>query len=445
MRVLLVFPELSRTKYDFIGISEDECLELEYLSAVLKEASHDVMIIDGQIQKINVAKAIKTFKPEAVYLCGRTRQENFMLEYCALAKEYDPALTTIIGGMHAQLCYERLYDSNVDFIIKTFDPYTIIEVLRGNTQADSISYRVGQEWISNPTKPFDASRLPLPDRSFFDAHPDSYRYLELEHAAWVRTAYSCPFHCEFCHRNKLNVGRYSTRSIADVLNEIKNINATNIYICDDDFLISRNRVAEFVRLIREQGVNKKYICYGRADFIAKNPSLMRELKNIGLHYCLVGLEATDDTNLRRYNKRSDVDSNVRAIEICNDLDIKLMGIFIADLDFRPGDFNNLYKWIVDHQLKHVAVTIYTPEMCTPDFDRYRDRMITDNPSHWDYLHVVAKPTHISVKHFYFCYYKLLFRLLLRARRDGIYDFLDYRSFFWDFLRGMFVKRKNDNE
>ena len=445
MRVLLIYPELSRTNYDFIGISEDECLELEYLSAVLKQNSHDVMILDGQIGKINVSNAISDYKPDAVYLCGRARQENFMLEYCAAAKKFNAGTMTIIGGIHAQICFSRLYNESVDYIIKTFDPYKIIELIKGDTQTDGICYRNGNEWISNDTQPFDISRLPLPDRTHFDTHPRSYRYLELEHAAWLRTAFSCPYRCEFCHRNKTNSSKYSARDIAAVIAEIKGINADNIYICDDDFLIDRTRIAEFAHLIKANDIRKKFICYGRADFIAENKDLMRLLKDIGLYYCIVGLEATDDTSLAKYNKKTDINSNLDAITICRELGINLMGLFLADLDFKPRDFRNLYKWIVAHNLKHTAVTIYTPELCTENYERYKERIITDNPSHWDYLHVVAKPAHISVSHFYFCYYKLLVKLLLRAKKDGIYDFLDYKKFILDFIRGMFVKRRHDDK
>ena len=34
---LLIHPEISRTKYNFVGIIENECLELEYISSMLKE------------------------------------------------------------------------------------------------------------------------------------------------------------------------------------------------------------------------------------------------------------------------------------------------------------------------------------------------------------------------------------------------------------------------
>ena len=122
-----------------------------------------------------------------------------------------------------------------------------------------------------------------------------------------------------------------------------------------------------------------------------------------------------------------------------------MGMFIVDLDFTKKDFKNLYKWIKDHNLKHVAVSIFTPELGLENFSKYKDRMITDNPSHYDYLHLVAKPTHMSVKRYYFHYYKLLIKLFLKAKREGVYDFIDYGDYIRSFISNMFRKRKNDDE
>ena len=40
LTILLIHPEISRTKYNFVGIIENECLELEYIEAILKEKGH---------------------------------------------------------------------------------------------------------------------------------------------------------------------------------------------------------------------------------------------------------------------------------------------------------------------------------------------------------------------------------------------------------------------
>ena len=241
------------------------------------------------------------------------------------------------------------------------------------------------------------------------------------------------------------MGQLSCRDIDDVVDEIAQIDAGNIYIVDDDFLYDTDRLNQFVEEVRKRKIDKKYICYGRADYIAHNPDMMKKLKEIGLYYVLSGLEAIEDSYMERYEKRSDVENNVQSILICNRLGIRIMGMFIIDLGFRAKDFRALYRWIAEHQVRHVALSIFTPELCTPTYEQYRDRIITDNPSHFDYLHLVAQPDHMSVKSFYFHYYVLLIRLFLKARREGVYDFIDYGEYIRSFVANIFRrKRRNDD-
>ncbi|WP_026653857.1 B12-binding domain-containing radical SAM protein [Butyrivibrio proteoclasticus] len=451
---LLIHPEISRTRYNFVGVIENECLELEQISIMLKKKGHRVYLYDGQVEKISVPEALKMYKPDVVYVCGRTRQENFMLEYCQNAKDYNPNTLTIIGGLHVQLAYQRMYRDYVDYILTSFDIYKILDLVDYSIfqnqhivlkEISGICYKEDGQWHYNKQEPFDIDLLPAPDRSYFYAHPDNYRYLELKHAAWVRTAFSCPYHCRFCARNRMNAGAYSRRNIDAVVDEIEQIESDNIYIVDDDFLFDEERLKRFITLIKKRKIKKRYICYGRSDFIARHKKLMRKLRDIGLYYVLVGLEAFDDSYLTDYNKRSSMENNSKTIEICNELGINIMGMFILDLGFTGKDFRNLYRYIREHSLKHVAVSIFTPEFGLETYNKYKDRIITDNPSHFDYLHVVAKPDKISVKRFYFHYYVLLIRLFLRAQRQGIYDFINYGDYIRSFVLNMFRKRKNDNE
>lgn len=451
--ILLVHPEISRTKYNFKGVIENECLELEYISALLKAQGYTVYLWDGQVETTGFQTALATYQPDAVYVCGRTRQENFMLEYCRDAKARNKQTVTLIGGLHAQLSYQRMQKAYVDYILTSFDIFCIPDVLcyafgTAAVELQTISgicYQSGGNWVNQPAVPFDIKRLPLPDRTYFDSHPDNYRYLELEHAAWVRTAYCCPYRCSFCHRNRMNCGKYVCRDIADVVEEIANVQSDNIYICDDDFLYDKERLALFIKLIREKQIKKRYIVYGRTDFIAANEDLMKELQEIGLYYVLAGLESIEDTALQSYHKMNQVDNNIKSIAICKKIGVHLMGMFIIGYDFTPKDFKKLYRWISEHGLRNTAVSIYTPEMGTENYRLHESRLITTNPSHWDYLHLTVQPEKMGVKRFYFCYYRLLIKLFLKAKKEGVYDFIDYGDYIKSFIGNIFrAKRKNDD-
>lgn len=435
--VLLVHPEISRTKYNFAGIIDNEPLELEYIYAMLKNEGYTPYIWDGQVEKLPFVKRLHELKPYVVYICGRTRQENFMKEYAFAAKKC--GAVTMIGGLHAQRCYKRFFKDYIDYVFTGFDTEPIRSVLCGDplNKINSLCWKRDGHWVINKAVPHDIRKLIRPDRTYFYEHTDRYRYLELLPAAHIRTSYSCPYKCSFCIRNKLNCGVYSQRDIADVVDEIEHIDCDNIYMIDDDFLFDKKRLEEFVRLIRERNIHKHYVCYGRADFIALHPDLMRRLKEIGMYYVLIGIEAADNSHLNAYSKRTDNDINTKAVNLLRSLGINAMGMFIVDLDYTASDFRDIWKWVKKNDLRHVAVSIFTPEMNTELIKKYRGRLITHDPSHWDYLHVVVRPEKMSVRRYYFHYHILLIRLFIRSWRQGVYDFLDYRFFISSMLKNLF--------
>ena len=456
MKILLANPETSRSKYDYAGIIDDEPYELECLSAYLLDKGIETVIWDGQMDK-NFWGIFRRENPDYVYFCGRTRQENFIKEYCGVCKSGNKSsvkeVVTIVGGIHAQCCPHRFFTDDVDYVVTTFDPKAVYDIIEGNTDSwgSSVPGYIpgngsnpetinGEEYWHgkvSPSLPFDIKKMPRADRSNFYKYGARYCYLELRPCAIIRTAFCCPYSCSFCYRNRLNCGKYTSRDIADVVDEIESIDCENIYIIDDDFLVGTERLEKFVSLIKAKNIRKKFVCFGRADFIVKHPDIIKELAEIGFYYILTGLEYIENRRLSDTNKRSGVNTNDRAIKILHDSGIHMMGMFITDLDFKKKDFKNLYRWIKHFKLKHVAVSIYTPEMCLENFEEYRDRLVTEDPSEWDYLHVVAKPTHLSVKKYYFYYHLLLIKLFLRAKRQGIYDFMDYKAFIMSFVKNLF--------
>ncbi len=455
-KVLLAIPEESRSIYDFKGIIENECLDLEYISATLDRERYEVSFWDGKIEEQSLKTKLESFNPDAVFMAGRDFQENFMLEYASLIKQKNPDTITIYGGFHAQLCYERLCRDNVDFVVRSFNPYKvseIIETLLGNDDPTKdifsgirdICYKKDGEWIINECDPADLNTFPRPDRSYFYENSNHYNYLELKQAAWVRTAFCCPYKCKFCTRNKMNMGVYSAREIKDVVDEIAEIKSENIYIVDDDFLVNEKRVKEFIACVKEKNIKKRYICYGRSDFVASHDGIMKELAEIGFYYILVGLETIREGILDEYDKRNSLENNLKSIEICNKYNLNLMGMFILDLDFEKKDFKNLYSFIKKHNMKHVAVSIFTPALGLSNSEEYKDRMITDDPAKYDFLHLVCKPDKLSVNKFYRYYYILLIKLMLKAKKDGIYDFVDYGMFIKAFIKNIFKGNKRDDE
>ena len=439
IRVLLVRPEESRSRYDFQGIIENECLELEWIQAILEDHGYEVTIFDKQVEKQSFQDFIQEKDFDVFYGEGRCFQESYILEYAIAFKQRLKGLT-ILGGNHAQVCKERYFQDGIDVVLSGYNYYDLPSIIEGNRDVCNISYHKEGTWFSNEMKAIDISDMPLPDRSYFYEHPDRYRYLDLKHAMWLRSSFSCPYRCRFCIRNYLNHHTYSRRDVISLVDEIEINDNKNVYLVDDDFLFDESYVRQFIAEIERRKIKRNYICYGRADFIASHEEIIADFKKIGLVYVLVGLEDIRNEKLDAYNKRNTVENNEKCIEICHKYGVRLIAMFIVGLDFKGKDFRELYDYIVRHDLKHVAVSIYTPEMGMDHGMEY----ITDDPSHFDYLHLVCKPEHLSVRMWYFHYYVLLIRLFLKGRREGVYDFIDYGEYIRSFIGNIFRQRGENN-
>lgn len=447
MKVLLIRPQ-APNKLSFTKILDSEPLELEYLHTVLAKAGFDDYIFDGLIEKQTVAEAIKREKPNVVAVTGYITQEKLMLAFCKKAKELNPDIATVIGGVHAQRNFERFYSPYVDYIfrseccnafvdlISTIDKNPKLDLSEINGLCYKNAYSA---WTCSPLTPTDINSLPIPDRTFFNKNKTHFRYLDLTEVATIKTAFSCPYNCNFCYCTLLAGGNYKARDLNLVIEELKNIDAANVQIVDDDFLVDRNRLTDFIRLVKENNINKTYICYARADFIAENGELVKALADIGFKYFLVGLEAVTDDELTGYHKQTSTDVNKKCVDVINETSAHCIALMIAPIDATKKYFEDLYKWIKDNNLKYVTVSIFTPIPGTALFDAYEDRITSTNIEDWDFLHLVLEPANLTKRQFYWQYNKLFLRLYKIAKETGIYDFMDLK-FYKKMLQNYLIRK-----
>ncbi len=447
-KILLINPEESRTIWTLSGVIDDEPLDIEMVYTVLKEAKYNVRIHDIQRdENEKIEDVIKEYKPNAIFINGVVKQVPFILEYIKLTKNIDKNIITIIGGNYAEYNYKKLYCEELDYVSRSYDPYVILNIIKymdgKKIDLDSLNglcYRKNEKWIETKIKPVDIQTLPIIDRTFFYKHKMKFKYMDIQPIAHIRTAYSCPYKCKFCYRTMLNSRKYSSRKIEDIVNEVKNIDCENIYFIDDDFLFDRKRLEKFIELIKNKKIKKNYVCYGRVDFIINNIDIMKQLKEIGLLYVIVGLEAANDNYLDKYNKKININDSEKCIHILEDIGIRCMGLFIVDIDFTPKDFNNMYKWIKKSGLKRLGYSIYTPLPGSDLAKQYEGKYIENDLTKFDYIHTVVKPTKMSIRKFYFHYYKLVIKSFLLVKKYGTYDYIDINKWIKEFFKQIFKKK-----
>jgi radical SAM superfamily enzyme YgiQ (UPF0313 family) len=428
MKVLLVRPEVPNL-FKYANLITSEPIELEYLYTELKTQNHETLIFDGVFEERPFRKILEAFEPDLVAITGYITQEDLMIGYARQAKIHNRNVATIVGGVHVQLNPERFKVMGIDYIFRSesMESFgTLLDALEnGLTIPESVNgliHRCGDRWIENVMVPVEIDKLPIPDRSYFHAHKNRYNYLDLTSVATVKTSFSCQHNCNFCYCTKLGGGVYNARNLDLVIEELSGIDTDNILIVDDDFLADIERAKAFVEKVRATGLEKNYICYARADAVASNPGLIREMAEVGFKYFIVGLEAISDEDLRHYDKKTTEVINRKCIENIQSTNAQIIALMMVSQKATKKDFVELYKWAQKNKLVYTTVSIFTPIPGTALYEEHRDKLISKKNEHWDFLHLVLKPENMTRFQFYFHFIWLSYKLYRLGKNSGGFDF-----------------------
>lgn len=447
-KYLLVKPEPSGGLFSLDIALRTEPLELEYIAAMLTQAGDEYELFEAVFARKKFEQELEDVCPDCVVITGYITQEYDMIAYARRAKTWNENVRVIIGGSHAQLNPEHFFVKEVDFICRSDDIFAILELDRVSGEErksiNGLCYRVkGQEFVQNELRPFDINRLPVPDRSRTNGQQKYYRYLDVSPLAIIKTSTSCPYNCSFCYGNKLNCGEHSVRDLDLVMEEIAGIDSPNIQIVDDDFLYDTVRLRNFIARLREKNIQKKFVCYGRADFIAREPELMKELVEVGFSYFMVGIEAISGEQLDSYQKGTTTGINETAIQTVQNLGANLVGLFIIDIHFTRKDFREMRAYIRKMDLVYTGVSIFTPIPGTELYREYEKEILEyagkyrkkamekeklPDMRRWDFMHLVIPPVNMSRQMFYLEYYFLVMDLFRIASRKKVYQFLDFSKY-----------------
>lgn len=444
MKVLLIRPQ-APNKLSFIKILDNEPLELEYLQTALNANNIDSYIYDGLFEKISVKDTIIRENPQVVAVTGYITQQNLMIHYCNIAKAINSNIITVVGGVHAQLNYENFYDDNIDYICRSEDPFVLPKLIKAAAKGEGLDnlngliYKNKNERIINEMTTIDINTLPIPSRSFFNQHKAEYRYLELTEVGTIKTSFSCPYDCNFCYCTHLSGGHYQVRELPLIIEELQSMDCQNVQIVDDDFLVDEKRIREFIDLIKENHISKTFICYGRADFIARHPDLIKDLADIGFRYFLVGLEAVNNSQLEAMNKNTTLDDNLRCVEVINQTSAHCIALMIATIDADKDYFQGIWSFVKKTGLIYVTVSVFTPIPGTRLYEEYKDKIQDEDITSYDFLHLVLEPEKLTKIEFYKEYRRLFWRLYNRAKTKGCYDFMDMK--FYKNMLSSYFRRK----
>jgi anaerobic magnesium-protoporphyrin IX monomethyl ester cyclase len=325
-------------------------LGISYVAAGLREAGHDVSLLDCTfLQRSDALRAAVAARAEVVGIyCMATMTDEalwfagHMRDHCRL----------MVAGGPLPTCDPAPFMAHFDIVVRGEGEQAMVELLRAHeggcdlTSVRGIVYRnalvapakgeAGFSFTAERPAAKELDRIPFPARDLLPN--DSYiRYGSKKYGYAITTVMStrgCPFRCEFCS-NVIYGGAYRERSPGSVVDEIENVLALGydrISFADDVFTLNGRRVIEICHEIRRRGLGFRWECLGRVD--ALDYPLALEMKQAGCERIFFGIESGNDRMLRLMHKGITTQQARAAVEAAHSAGLQVGAFFIL---FYPGD------------------------------------------------------------------------------------------------------------
>ncbi|MBI4847358.1 MAG: cobalamin B12-binding domain-containing protein [Nitrospirae bacterium] len=435
MRILLVkpHPQLLIAKRLQQGFLHLEPLELEIVAGGVPEGN-EITICDLGIEKEPLEAfhdQLHKINPHIVGFTGYSSQSAMVKKLARLVKEHIPSAITVAGGVHATIIPADYAGGEIDIVVRGEGGTTFRELV--NRYKEGLPLHFGDVSLSPQDPDFlrkaeapppefpPVENIPRPIRDLvqrskyfcvWTSAPENRLDTIFPQTASMRTSTGCAFNCSFCVVHHIMRGKYLQRTPEDVVDEISRIKEDNIYFVDDETFLNKKRMTAVAGLLLQRGIKKKYISWARSDTIAKNPELFQLWKKAGLGLVYVGLESMRGSQLDNYNKRTNVETNRKAISVLRETGITLHASFIVDPDFSVDDFVALEKEVLDLCPAEVTFTVFSPAPGTELFQKHKDDFICDPYLFYDCMHTIL-PTRLGLKKFY-AHFARLSSVALRA-------------------------------
>lgn len=180
----------------------------------------------------------------------------------------------------------------------------------------------------------------------------------------------CKNACEFCSVHAFFGKGIRYRPVDEVVREIKEIGAKNIFFVDDNIFIDREITEKLLKALIPLKI--KWTSQASID-IAKSPELLSLIKKSGCISLIIGFETMDERNLKLMKKGVNISNNYKdAVKTLSDYGIMIYGTFIIGYDFDTTNaFSHTYEFAMKNNLMLANFNPLIPMPGTRLYERFQ--------------------------------------------------------------------------
>jgi anaerobic magnesium-protoporphyrin IX monomethyl ester cyclase len=357
----------------FIAFKGADNHGIGYMRAVLSNEGFKTRVLDLRNGNKAILRDLRKLNPMLIGFSVIFQSHfNQFIDLISLLRKEGVECHFTAGGHYASMKYEELFSlvPFLDSIVRFEGEYTILELatcLYSGTDwkiIDGLAYIKGKRIMTNPIRKVekDLDKFPVLIRPKLRKIAFNMKF------ASILAGRGCVHNCTFCNTREyyrqMSGPPKRNRSPGMVVNEMLDLHkkrGCSIFMFDDDdFPVTskndNNWILQFCKNLKSKGLNEKIIwkinC--RPDEIEeKNFRLMKEN---GLFHVFIGIEDGTDEGLKKLNKNTRVEQNIKNITLLKELEI---GFDFGFMLFQPDTtFKSLNKNLVF--LKRICGDGYTP-------------------------------------------------------------------------------------
>ena len=314
-------------------------IALAYLASLLREAGHDVALMDAEGEELeirSVALRMKPFDPDLIV--GGVNIYNPVKNFedlIYLKKELRAPL--VIRGHYPRLFpAESIKHPDVD-VVMTGKGYTstvplaeAIEKGGGLANIPGIYYRDGEKIKKTREEEslMDLDALPFPARDLFDKKLYLANLCTRRPFTTMFGSYGCVYDCWYCQEKHYPYRRRSTISLVAEMEQCANeLGYREITFLDPTFTMNKAWVVDLCNRLIEKRLDLVFTIRTRADLL--DEKTIRLLAGAGCVRISLGIESGDDGVLRSMNRSIGNEEVIKIVECIRRNGIMAFGFFMV--------------------------------------------------------------------------------------------------------------------
>lgn len=313
-------------------------LAFVYLGGSLRQAGYQVEIYDA-MSKFHtygeIRHHLEKSQPDVVATGAYTALINDALKTLRLAREINPSVVTVLGGVHPTFCWEEILRENhstVDYIVRGEGEKTFVELLdtifagKDSAEVQGIAFWREGRVLCTPERPFITQLDSLPTAwDLIEWQDYSYRPNPGSTLAVVSSSRGCVQRCSFCSQQLFWKRLWRARSPENFVEELEKLNRKYgvdvAMICDETPTLDRQRWERILDLLIAKGMNLELLMETRVDDILRDADILSKYRQAGVAHIYVGVESGSQETLDRFRKNFLVEESRQAIELINEAGI----------------------------------------------------------------------------------------------------------------------------